>query len=375
MRGGEMADDVLVIGGGPAGLATAACLGRKGIPARVIEQGPAVGHSWARYYDRLRLHTGKALSNLPFQPMPRAYPRYVPRARVVEYLHDYAKQQDIAVSTGEHVLSVSRDETGWRVETSVQVRYAPAVVVATGFFDNPHRPAFPGQETFGGQVLHSAAYRNPASVTGQRVLVVGLGNSGAEIAVELADAGRDVSLSVRSGVSVVPRDLFGVLPIQYAAYLMRRMPPRVARPVVTAITRQGKRRVAAADLPWADYLAIDRIPVIGLHVLKRIRAGRIAVRAPIDRFSTDSVHFTDGSSAPFDAVVFATGFLPALAFLQPLADDPATLIPAQGVACAAWPGLYFVGYHRTTAGVLYLIGRVEAPQAAAQVAAQLGKAA
>src|SRR5262249_46830708 len=162
--------------------------------------------------DRLHLHTGKALSNLPFQPMPRDYPRYVPRAQVAQYLQDYAQTQGITVSTGERVLSVSRDDGGWRVETSVQVHHAPAVVVATGFFDNPYRPVLPGQETFGGQVLHSAAYRNPSSVAGQRVLVVGLGNSGAEIAMELADAGRDVSLSVRSGVSVVPRELFGVLP-------------------------------------------------------------------------------------------------------------------------------------------------------------------
>jgi hypothetical protein len=169
--------------------------------------------------------------------------------------------------------------------------------------------------------------------------------------------------------------MFGVLPIQYAAYLMRRMPPRVARPVLAAITRQGKRRVAAAGLPWADYLAIDRIPVIGLDIIKRIRAGRITVRGPIDRLMPEGVHFMDGLAAPFDAVVLATGFLPALDFLKPLADDPATLIPARGVACAAWPGLYFVGYHRTTAGVLYVISRVEAPQAAARIAAQLGKAA
>lgn len=370
-----MADEVLVIGGGPAGLATAACLGRKSIPTCVLEQGSAVGHSWAQYYDRLHLHTGKALSNLPFQPMPRDYPRYVPRADVARYLEDYAQAQGITVSTGERVLSVTRDDAAWRVETSRQVRHVPAVVVATGFFDNPHRPSFPGQEEFCAQVIHSAAYRNPSSVSGQRVLVVGLGNSGAEIAVELADAGRDVSLSVRSGVSVVPRELFGVLPIQYAAYLMRRMPPNVAQPIVTAITRQGKRRLTAAGLPWADYLAIDRIPVIGLDILKRIRAGRITVREPIDRFFADAVQFTDGSLAPFDAVVLATGFLPALSFLQPLADDPTTLIPDQGVACAAWPGLYFVGFHRTTAGVLYVISRVEAPQAAAQIAAQFGKAA
>jgi hypothetical protein len=156
---------------------------------------------------------------------------------------------------------------------------------------------------------------------------------------------------------------------------MRRMPPNVAQPIMTAITRQGKRRLAAAGLPWADYLAIDRIPVIGLDILKRIRAGRITVREPIDHFSADAVQSTDGSSASFDTVLFATGFLPALSFLRSLADDPATLIPAQGVACAAWPGLYFVGFHRTTAGVLYVISRVEAPQAAAQIAAQLGKAA
>ncbi len=371
-------DEVLIIGGGPAGLATAACLKRRGIPARILEQGGAVAQSWEDYYDRLHLHTGKHLSGLPGRPVPRDAPLYLPRAKVVDYFQDYARHFDLAVSTGERVLSVRREPDGsgdWRVETSRGVRRAPAVVVATGYFLNPHRPAFPGQGRFGGPIIHSSEYRNPASVAGERVLVVGLGNSAAEIAVELAGASRTVGLSIRAGANIVPRDLFGVLPIQYAGYLLRRLPPVLARPVVAGLERQGRRRLRSAGLPPASYATLERIPVIGLDLIRAIRARRVTVYGAIERLDPGRVHFADGRTRPFDAIVLGTGYTPVLSFLRDLAPDPATLIPETGVASPAKPGLYFVGFHRTTAGMLYLIGRREAPEAARLIAAQLAHAA
>lgn len=366
------APEVLIIGGGPAGLATASCLQRRGIPARILEMGEEVAHSWARYYDRVRLHTGKHLSNLPNRPFGRDYPLYVPRDDLVRYLRDYARHFDLAVSTGERATRVERAaDGGWRVETTRRVWQTPALVVATGSFNNPTVPHFPGQATFGGPIVHAADYRNPAGLAGARVLVVGAGNSGAEIAVELADAGRAVAIAIRSGINIVPRDLYGILPAQYLGYVLRRLPRRIAARLAAATEAQGARRLARAGIPKAAHSPLDQVPVIGLDLLAAIGAGRIAVRGGIARLDAGTVHFADGRAEPYDAIVLATGYEPDVAFLRPLAADPASLIPATGVACPAEPGLYFVGMHRTTQGVLYLISRHEAPEAARLIARQL----
>lgn len=233
-------EEVLIVGGGPAGLATAGCLQRRGVAARILEQGPDVAHSWARYYDRVRLHTGKHLSNLPNVPLGRDYPLYVGRDALVRYFRDYARRLDLAVSTDERVVAVERTgDGGWRVTTERRVRHAPALVVASGSFDNPVRPVLPGEERFGGAIRHAAEYRNPDSLPGRRVLVVGAGNSGAEIAVELADAGRAVTLAIRSGINIVPREYLGVLPIQYLGFIVRRLPPRRAARLAARTDAQG----------------------------------------------------------------------------------------------------------------------------------------
>jgi hypothetical protein len=364
--------EVLVIGGGPAGLAAAGCLQRRGVAARILERGPDVANSWANYYDRVRLHTGKHLSNLPNLPLGRDYPLYVPRDTLVRYLRDYARRLHLAVSTNERVLAVERAPGGdWRVTTDKNVRQAPAVIVATGFFDNPVIPHFAGQEEFGGPLLHSADYRNPASLAGRRVLIVGAGNSGAEIAVELADAGREVAVAIRSGVNIVPRDLFGFLPIQYLSYLLRRLPPRLATRIAAWTEAQGAQRLHSVGIPKAGHSPLEHVPVIGLDLIDRIKRGRIVVRGGVARLAPGRVTFTDGQSEPYDAILLATGYDPVVGFLRPLADDPATLIPETGVACPSEPGLYFVGMHHTTQGVLYLISRHEAPEAARLIAQQL----
>jgi hypothetical protein len=365
------ANEVLIIGGGPAGLATAVCLRNRGVPALILEQGPTVAHSWTQYYDRLRLHTGKHLSNLPDLPLGRDYPLYVPRDELVRYFQDYARHFNLAVAVNDRVSSISREGDGWRVESEGAVRHAPAVVVASGFFANPVVPHFSGQDDFGGPILHSAAYRNPASPPGQRVLVVGVGSYGAEIAVELRRAGRQVTIAIRSGINIVPRDLFG-LPVQYLGYFLLRLPHDVARRLASATDQQSRQRLDRAGLPKAHGTALDDVPVIGLDLLDEVQAGHIAVRGAIASLQPHVVCFADGRTESFDAIVLATGYNPAVSFLHPLAANPATLIPPAGVACPTEPGLYFVGLHRTTEGLLYLVSRREAPQAANLIAAQLG---
>jgi thioredoxin reductase len=369
-------EEVLIIGGGPAGLAAAGCLQRRGIAARIIEQGPDVAYSWSRYYDRVRLHTGKHLSNLPNMPFGRDYPLYVGRDALMRYYRDYARRFDLAVSVNERVVAVERaPDDGWHVTTDRQIRHTPALVVASGSFDNPIRPALPGEESFGGPIRHAAEYRNPDSLPGERVLVVGAGNSGTEIAVELADAGRAVIIAIRSGINIVPREFLGILPIQYLGYIVRRLPRRLARRLAARTDAQGARRLARAGIPKAPYPTLSQVPVIGLDLLDRIRRGRITVRGGIARLAPGRVEFSDGAAVPCDAILLATGYAPAVGFLQPLADDPATLIPPKGVASPTAPGLYFVGAHRTTQGQIYLVSREEGPEVARLIAQQLHGAA
>jgi cation diffusion facilitator CzcD-associated flavoprotein CzcO len=204
--------DAIVVGAGPAGLATAAALRARGLSATILEKSDTVGAVWRRHYDRLHLHTDRARSSLPGLAMPKAYGRYPSRAQVVEYLEAYAAKFALKPAFNAPVHAVRRHGQAWRVEAGGNSQTAPIVVVATGLADYPHEPNWPGMETFGGPILHSSAYHNPAPFAGKRVLVVGYGNSGGEIALDLSEAGGDVALAVRSPVNVIPRELFG-LPI------------------------------------------------------------------------------------------------------------------------------------------------------------------
>ena len=190
--------------------ATAAALRARGLNAAILERSDAVGAVWRRHYDRLHLHTDRARSALPGLPIPKTYGRYPSRAQVVAYLEHYTARFDLKPVFNAPVHAVRREGRGWRAEAGENSRTAPIVVVATGWADYPYAPAWPGMDTFCGPILHSSVYRNPAPFTDKRVLVVGCGNSGAEIALDLAEAGIDVVLSVRGPVNIIPRELSSV---------------------------------------------------------------------------------------------------------------------------------------------------------------------
>ena len=234
-----------MLGGGPAGLATSQQLSQHRVPHRVLERGDDVGHTWANLYDSLTLHTGKHMSGLPGMPLPRSAPLFVPREEFLHYLQRYARAFDLPVDTGRHVERMTRTDGTWTVNTSRGVLAARAVVVATGIVANPKTPHFPGQDRFAGRIAHSVAYRRPDGYAGRRMLVVGVGNSGAEIASELARAGAKVTVAVRSGANVVPLTLAG-LPIQYVAYWVRKLP----RPVMMV---EFEGLVASVDIAGSTF--------------------------------------------------------------------------------------------------------------------------
>jgi cation diffusion facilitator CzcD-associated flavoprotein CzcO len=373
--------DAIIVGAGPAGLACAAALRAAGLDVAVLEKAGQVGAVWRRHYDRLHLHTDKRHSSLPGMTMPASYPAYPARAQVVDYLEGYAARFGIKPVFNTEVSRIARDGSQWRVDLAERSMVAPVVVIATGIADAPHRPTWPGIERYAGAVLHSSEYRNSGAYAGKRVLVVGFGNSGGEIALDLANAGVDVALSVRGPVQVIPRDLLG-FPILSWAILYQRLPARLVDAINAPVLRLalgnfeklGLRRAAKGPRRMVE--EDGRVPLIDIGTLARIRDGAIKIRGGIARFTADGVVFADATDDPFDAVILATGFRPDLRRLIP---DIEGVFDGHGMPLVtgrptAAPGLYFCGQITVPTGQLREIG-IEAERIARSATGYLSGAA
>lgn len=367
--------DVIIIGAGPSGLAVAMCLQAKGIRPYVLDREQRVGSAWARHYDRLHLHTARNNSNLPIHPMPKEWPRYVPRAQVLEYLDEYAARLDVPPVLDCAVNQIEDTADGWRVSHDKGVEMARSVVLATGFADTPKSADWPGQNTFPGPILHSRDYRRPSDLPGQRILIVGFGNSGGEIAIDLVENGRDVTMAVRSPVNLLPKELFGrpVAEFSLAQKLFGyKIADRLAAPLMRwAIGNPAEYGLKQADKgPLAQIVEDNRIPLIDIGTLDLIRQGQITVRGGITGSDGATVQFESGSGT-FDAILMGTGYT---VDLRPLMGDHPALDaegrpPQQATPFA--PGLWGISYHAVPNGQLAAIAR-QAPVIAEQITDWLG---
>jgi cation diffusion facilitator CzcD-associated flavoprotein CzcO len=329
----------------------------------VFEKADNVGSAWRRHYDRLHLHTDRKHSGLPGMAMPQTYPLYPSRMQMVAYLESYAARFDIRPAFNTTISCIRRDGAGWRAEAAGGPITAPVVIVATGIADAPYRPSWPGLNAYQGAVVHSSEYRNPAPYPGKRVLVVGFGNSGGEIALDLAEAGVDVALAVRGPVQILPRDLLG-LPILTWAILYQHLPARlvdlinapILRLAVGSFEKLGLRRAAKGPRQMVE--EDGRVPLIDIGTLARIRDGSIRIRGAIDRFVSDGVAFADATVEKFDAVILATGFQPDLRRLIPDVEGVFDRqgMPLQTGRATNAPGLYFCGQTTSPTGQLREIG-------------------
>ena len=352
--------DAIVVGAGPAGLATSRELARAGVEHRVLERG-TVGHTWANLYDSLVLHTGRHLSSLPGLAFPSGTPLFPTRQIFLDYLHRYAGTFRLPIETSADVATIERSSDRWDVRLRSGATFeARTLVVATGIVANPHVPDIPGRESFTGRVIHSVAYRRPEGMSGRQVLVVGAGNSAGEISVELARHGAHVSLAVRSGAAIVPRELLGI-PIQYLSVLLSPLPGSVVRHVTTMLGRLRGPRV----LPPPAATSCPKVPLIGLALAEALRGGAIKLRGGLAAFTTAGVRYRDGSEEPFDDVILATGYRAALGFLEGVVRvDPCGFGSRHGrVVSLDHPSLVFVGHNYDTRGGLYNIS-IDAPRAA-----------
>lgn len=346
-------NQVVVVGAGTAGLAVALCLSDLSIPSVVLERGDGVGAAWRSRYDRLRLNTGQRYSHLPKRPYSKGIPLFPTRDQVVAHLEEHAGERGIELRLNTPVERVvQRKPTGWGVLTPDGIVGAAHVVVATGYLNTPVLPDWPGWASFPGEVLHSSAYRNPGPFAGKRVLVVGAGSSGLEIAHDLAAGGAaKVWLSVRTPPNVMPRTGPGGRSNDVVSRPLFHLPPRLA----DAVARRA-RLAAFGDLsefglpipqegPFSRAHRLHAAPtIVDPEVVDAIRAGAIEVVAAVTAFEASSVVLTDRTRLDADVVIAATGYRTGL---EPLVGQLGVLTdagsPRVGGDVAAEPGLWFLG--------------------------------
>ncbi len=351
--------DAIVVGAGPAGLASSHELSRVGIRHVVFERGDTIGQTWTRLYDGLVLHTGKHFSALPGMRFPSSTPLFPTRNHFLDYLDRYARAFQLPVETRADVSALHRDERGWTVTLrDGRAIEARAVVIATGIVSNPYIPEFTDLAQFKGRVIHSVEYKRPEPFARERVLIIGVGNSGGEISAELAAAGAQVTVAIRSGARVVPRDLFGI-PVQYLGVALRHVPrPWLLRTMsFTGAIAESIRGAPPLPLPRDSPCAT--VPLIGFHLADAVKAGRIQLASGVAQFTADGVRFTDGSEGSFDTVILATGYRAALGLLgnEITRDRCGFASRRERVVSVDRPGLYFVGHNYDVAGGLRNIGQ------------------
>lgn len=354
---------VYVIGAGPGGLAVAAALRARGVRAVVVEKSGSVGASWRGHYERLRLHTTRRLSALPGLAIPRRFGRWVARADVVRYLEKYAEFHELELVTGVEVTRIepAADGEGWTLHASGgRMLAAGAVVVATGYNHTPALPDWPGADSYTGELLHAAAYREPKPYAGQDVLVVGVGNTGAEIAVDLVEGGAArVRLAVRTAPHIVRRSTAG-WPAQRTGILVRRLPVRVVDRLGALVARVSVPDLSAYGLPRPATGLYSRVrqgavPVQDVGLIDAVRGGRVEPVAAVVSFDGDGVELADGTRITPDVVIAATGYRRALEGLVGhlgVLDDRGRPLAHGARTPAGAPGLHFTGYTNPISGML-----------------------
>lgn len=364
----ESVDGPIIVGAGPSGLATAACLHNEGVPSLILEKSDCIASLWqSRAYDRLKLHLPKQFCELPLKPFPEHFPTYPSKDQFVDYLESYAKHFNIHPRFNVCVDSASYDNTSgfWRVSTECREEGTNVrdrkeylsrwLIVATGENAEAIDPRFSGSEKFQGRTIHASNYKSGEEFEGQNVLVVGCGNSGMEMSLDLSMNNATAFIVVRQNVHLLPREMLGRSTFEVGMWLSKRLPLwLVDRLLLVAAyfmlgntSRYGLRRPQMGPLELKD--KFGKTPVLDVGTLAKIREGKIKVVPAVESLTSRGARFVDGQEKDFDAVILATGYrsnVPSwLKERQFFAEDgfPRTPFPN------GWKGengLYAVGFTR-----------------------------
>lgn len=354
---------ICVIGAGSSGIASCQVLNARGIPFDCFEKGSEVGGNW-RYendnelssaYRSLHINTSRGLMAYRTYPMPDDYPDYPNLFQIAQYFDDYvdhfALREQIRFRS--EVKSVAPVDGEWEVTVSdrdgnCEAERYRAVLVANGHHWDPRwpEPAFPGSEAFEGEQIHVHHYREPDVLTGKRVLVLGIGNSATDIAVEASRIADATFLSMRRGAYVMPKYLNGKPTDEAASKLLTMMPLPVQRFVLSRMLGLTAGDMTAYGLPEPDHKLLEAHPTVSAELLSRLGHGDIAVKPNIDRFAgARTVRFVDGSEEEIDFVVYCTGYKISFPFFTKdlIAAEDNRLPLYRRVASVQHPGLYFIG--------------------------------
>jgi len=358
-----MQTNTLIIGAGISGLASAAALQKKHIEYIIIEKQNQVASAWRGHYDRLHLHTSKRFSHLPFKKFGKTIPRYPGRQEVVDYLDDYRKEFNIHPVFNTAARSVRRESEHWITETDAGEIVSKYLIMATGAYGRPKPVSFPGMDTFPGRILHSFEYKTGKDFAGQKVLVVGFGNSACEIAIDLYEQGAIPFMSVRSPVNVIPRDVLG-LPVIELSLLLNRLPVRMADALSAPLLKWligDLNKLGLKKLPYGPLEEIRRdgnAPVLDIGTLQLIREGHIGMYGEMDHIAGETIHFMDGRKEVFHAIVAAIGYCQDYAEIVDVEkrrfEDLRLSVAKQKYF--GEDGLYFCGYWISPTGQIREIG-------------------
>lgn len=318
----------VIVGAGPSGLATAACLKEQGVPSIILEKADCIASLWQRRtYNRLKLHLPKQFCELPRMPFPADFPTYPSKKQFIEYLERYAREFELSPSFNVRVQSAKYDETCglWRVST-VNTGYPKGLgvpeaeyicrwlIVATGENAVPVIPDIAGKEKFNGKIIHACSYKNGAGYEGKNVLVVGCGNSGMEVSLDLANHNANPSMVVRSDVHVLPREMLGKSTFGVAMALMKWFPLWLVDRFLLFIAwimlgnthQYGLRRPKMGPLEMKN--VAGKTPVLDVGALAKIRSCDIKVVPAVECLTPHGAKLVNGKEIEFDAVIWATGY-------------------------------------------------------------------
>lgn len=356
-----------VVGGGIAGIAAVKALLQAGVEVFGVERAEELGGLWrlapdTAAYGGLRLNTSKPRTEFSDHPMPEDWPDYPTRAQLLSYVRDYAERFDVPrhFRMGTELTAARRTEDGWLLElTSPEGAYEETVahlVVANGHNHTPRLPEPPYPGVFEGTASHAHAYREPSEFAGRRVLVVGTGNSAMDIATELVGHADEVLISARRGVWVLPKTLFGRPADQWNGALAAVLPWRLRQRISQTMLRLAARGTEGPALPPSPEGVLQDHPTLSDTVPELVRAGKIGVRAGIERFEGRRVRFSDGREDEVDHVLWCTGYRATVPFLDPaLVPDPARLPLYRHVFPLDDEALSFVGLMQSTGSALPVV--------------------